>query len=141
MTPSRKRRGAETQRAVATYMAAHGWPYATDAGAGRNGSDILGVPGLAIEVKARRDLNLTAWLRQASAENGLPIVIHRPDGFGPGAIADWPVTFRLADAVELLRDAGYESEPDQDHRTHRGELAHNCRLCRADQLAAEEPTR
>lgn len=120
-------------------MAEHGWPYATDAGAGRNGSDILGVPGLAVEVKARRDLNLTAWLRQASAEKGLPIVIHRPDGFGPGAIADWPVTFRLADAVKLLRAAGYGDRHAPRCHTHRGEPAHNCALCRADQLA-EEPT-
>lgn len=109
----RRRRGAETQRAVATYLAGNGWPYASDAGAGRAGNDILGVPGLAIEVKARRDLDLPAWLRQASRDHtgGLPLVVHRPDGMGPAAVAEWPVTLRLADAVTLLRAAGYGNPP------------------------------
>ena len=57
MTDSRKRRGAETQTAAAKWFQGHGWPYAESAGAGRTGSDITGVPGLAIEVKARRDLD------------------------------------------------------------------------------------
>ena len=108
---SRKRRAADTQRAVANYLAQRGWPYATDAGAGRQGEDILGVPGLAIEVKARRDLNLTAWLKQANNGRGLPIVIHRPDGYGPASIDSWPATLRLDELVKLLRDAGYGDQP------------------------------
>lgn len=108
----RKQRGAETQRAIATYLTQHGWPYATDTGAGRFGPDILGVPGLAIEVKARRDLNLTSWLKQAAGQPGLPIVVHRPDGMGPTSIEDWPATLRLADLVKLLRAAGYGDPPD-----------------------------
>lgn len=104
---TRKARAAETQRCVAGYLAGNGWPYATDAGAGRQGSDILGTPGLAIEVKGRRDYSPLAWLRQASNGTGLPLVVHRPDGMGPASIADWPVTLRLRDAVALLRAAGY----------------------------------
>ena len=107
-SPTRKRRGAETQRVVALYMAAHGWPYASDAGAGRSGSDILGVPGLAIEVKARADFSPLAWMRQAASGGpGLPLVVHRPNGVGPACVADWPVTLRLEDVVTLLRAAGY----------------------------------
>jgi hypothetical protein len=104
---TRRARGAETQRLVAAQFAATHWPYATDAGAGRNGADILGVPGLSVEVKARRDLDLPAWLRQAAALPGLPLVVHRPDGAGPKSIDSWPCTFRFADAIELLHDAGY----------------------------------
>jgi len=109
MTNSRKARGAETQRLVVSYMQEHGWPWATDAGAGRSGSDILNTPGLKIEVKARRDLNLPAWLRQASAApgQGLSLVVQRPDGFGPAKIEDWPMIFRLGDGIILLRQAGY----------------------------------
>lgn len=110
-TASRKRRGAETQAVVAGYLAGNGWPYATDAGAGRQGSDILGVPGLAIEVKARRDFSPLAWIRQAGGGVGLPLVVHRPDGMGPASIADWPVTLRLEDMVKLLRTAGYGDPP------------------------------
>lgn len=116
MTAHRRRRGAETQRTVAAYLAGHGWPYATDAGAGRSGVDVLGTPGLSWEVKARRSLDLLAWLRQASREDGaLPLVCHRPDGMGPASVADWPVTMRLADIVWLLREAGYgEPNPEPD---------------------------
>lgn len=109
----RKRRGAETQRAVAGYLAGHGFPHATDAGAGRSGVDILGTVGLSWEVKARRNLDLLAWLRQASKQDGLPLVAHRPDGMGPATVADWPVTMRLADIVWLLREAGY-GDPNED---------------------------
>lgn len=104
---SRKARGMATQRAVAAYLAINGWPYATDAGAGRNGCDILGVPGLSIEVKARRDFSPLAWLRQASCSAGVPIVVHRPDGMGLASLHDWPAIMRLADLVEVLRGAGF----------------------------------
>ena len=113
----RKTRGAETQRAVAAYLATNGWPYATDAGAGRPGKDILGTPGLSIEVKARRDYDPLAWLRQAATSPGLPIVIHRPDGMGPATVANWPVTMRLADVVGLLRAAGYGNPTDEGKET------------------------
>jgi hypothetical protein len=106
-SPHRKRRGAETQRTVAAYLAEHGWPHATDAGAGRPGQDVLGVAGLAIEIKGRRDLRPLEWVRQAAKTPGLPLCVFRPDGIGPAAIADWPVLLRLADIVELLHAAGY----------------------------------
>lgn len=112
MTAHRRARGAETQRTVAAYFAAHGWPYCTDAGAGRQGSDLLGVPGLAVEIKARRAFQPLAWVRQADNGTGLPLVVHRPDGMGPASIADWPVTLRLSDAVALLRAAGYGGEAE-----------------------------
>lgn len=107
VSATRKRRGAATQQAVADYMAANGWPFACSAGAGRSGSDILNVPGLCVEVKARRDFAPLAWLRQASRSTGLPLCVHRPDGMGVMSVDDWPVTMRLSDAVELLRAAGY----------------------------------
>ena len=104
---SRKKRGAETQEAVARWLREHGWPFAESAGAGRPGIDITGTPGLAVEVKARREFSPLAWVRQASTRPGLPFVVHRPDGLGPARVADWPVTMRLADFTLLLRDAGY----------------------------------
>jgi hypothetical protein len=110
-TASRKRRGSETQATVAQWFAANGWPYAESAGAGRTGSDITGIPGLACEVKARRALNIPAWLRQAANGHGLPFVVHRPDGMGPAVIGKWPVTMRLEDFTRLLHDAGYGDQP------------------------------
>jgi hypothetical protein len=92
----------ETQNAVARYFRENGWPYAESAGSGRPGVDILGMPGLACEVKGRRDLNLGAWLRQAEGYPGLPFVVHRPDGVGLTRVELWPTTFRLKDATILL---------------------------------------
>lgn len=111
-TQSRKRRGAVTQQTAADWFAANGWPYAESAGAGRQGSDITGLPGLACEVKARRGFSPLAWIRQAQAGRGLPFVIHRPDGMGPATVADWPVTLRLGDFTGLLRAAGYGDPQD-----------------------------
>ena len=106
---ARKARGAATQRIVAEWFRDRGWPYAIDAGAGRQGRDILNMVGLAPEVKARREYSPTAWLRQAEANaaGDLPFVVHRPDGMGPATVHDWPVTIRLADFTDLLREAGY----------------------------------
>ena len=35
-----------TQKLVAEYLAAHGWPFAESTGAARQGSDITGTPDL-----------------------------------------------------------------------------------------------
>jgi hypothetical protein len=115
-TPTRKRRGAASQSIVASYLVANGFPYATDAGAGRNGVDILGTAGLSWEVKARRGFSPLAWIRQAAGSPGLPLVVLRPDGMGPASIADWPVTLRLSDVVSLLRAAGYGDPEVGDER-------------------------
>jgi hypothetical protein len=109
---SAKRYGAQTQAAAAAYFAANGWPYATDVGAGRNGSDILNVPGLAVEVKGRADFAPLAWLRQAkTGAPGLPLCIVRPKGMGVASVADWLMMLRVGDGVELLRAAGYGDPP------------------------------
>jgi hypothetical protein len=107
---SRKQRGHDTQRIVAEYLRGHGFPHAESAGAGRQGSDVTGCLGLDIEVKARRDLNLPGMMRQLAdrtVDGVLGVGVVRGDGQGPATIEDWPVVLRLADAVLLLRAAGY----------------------------------
>lgn len=104
---SRKHRGNATQTHVARWFAAHGWPFAESTGAGRTGSDITGVPGLAIEVKARRGFSPLAWIRQASASKGLPFVVFRCDGQGPASVGEWPVLLTLAELTQLLQLAGF----------------------------------
>lgn len=105
----RRRRGAESQNAVAAHLKSAGFRYAESAGAGRNGRDVLGTPGIAVEVKARRDWSPMAWTKQAAAtaDGDLPIVVARPDGFGPAHIDDWPAILRFSDLLRLLREAGY----------------------------------
>lgn len=64
---SRKSRGLETQALIAKRWRESGlYPYATDAGSGRSGVDILNTgDGLAVEVKAKEHVSLMAGIRQA----------------------------------------------------------------------------
>lgn len=117
---SRKHRGYRTQRVVAEFFQRHGWPFAESTGAGRTGSDLTGMPGLAPEIKARSDLQPLAWLKQAEANDGLPFVIFRPNGMGETTVGKWGVMLRLEVFTDLLRSAGYgtpdeNSEGPNDH--------------------------
>jgi hypothetical protein len=110
LSQHRKHRGYATQRLVAQYLAAHGWPYAESTGAGRTGTDITGTPGIDWEVKARRNLNLIALIdqmRERQVPFSIPIAVVRPDGRGPATIDDWPAILPLSDLCDLLREAGY----------------------------------
>jgi len=110
---SRKHRGYASQRLVAEWFQANGFPFAESTGAGRSGVDVTGMPGVALEIKARRELNLTGFLKQAVSqrEHGLPAAIVRPDGFGPARIGEWAAILTLEDYTTLLRQAGY-GNPD-----------------------------
>lgn len=107
----RKHRGYASQRIVADRFKEAGWIYAEPTGAGRQGTDILGVLGVDIEVKARRGLDLTGALNQQEERIGvdsiLPVTIIRPDGYGPARIDDWPAALKLKNLIQLLKDADY----------------------------------
>lgn len=108
MTDTRKRRGADTQHIAARWFQARGWPFAESTGAGRTGSDLTGMPGLAPEIKARTGFSPLAWIRQARAGGtGLPFVILRCNGQGEAAAGEWPVMLRLEQFTTLLQAAGY----------------------------------
>ena len=113
---SRKYRGYKTQDLVAQYFKSRGWPFATSAGAGRSGTDVLGVPGIGIEVKARSGFDPKAWIRQARGHGyDVSLVTFRPNGMGPATIEEWPVLLTLGELVTILRAAGYGyTEPDGD---------------------------
>ena len=115
MSQHRKHRGYRTQKVVAEWFAARGWPYAEPTGASRQGADITGTPDISVEVKARRDLNPLEWIRQAeSCANGrLPFVVFRPDGAGEATTPAWPCLIRLADLTALPRAAGYGDSPNR----------------------------
>src|SRR5690348_3959728 len=108
MTNHRKARGMRTQLLVANHLRSNGWPHATSAGAGRTGSDVLETPDIAVEVKARADLNPVGWLKQAAAaaDGRLPLVVFRPNGVGERP-SDYIAFMRFGDLVGLLREAGY----------------------------------
>lgn len=110
MSQHRKHRGYRSQRVVAERFAAHGFPHAEPVGAGRAGTDIVGLVGIDVEVKARRGLNITALMKQLNeraADGVLGVGVIRPDGMGETTVGMWPAVICLDDLIALLRAAGY----------------------------------
>lgn len=103
-----------SQLVVALWYRANGWGNAESAGSGRPGIDVLGMPALAPEVKARRAFSPLAWLKQAAKAAGtsLPFVVIRFDGQGEESVARWGVLMTLEDHTRLLRQAGY-GDPEE----------------------------
>ena len=105
-------RGNALQNALATYLRAW-WPHAESAGAGRNGRDVLGTPGVAFEVKTaddfKRDFKPTIWVKQAKANAAgeVPVVVYFPRGVGEAhtgqALAILPLDWmmRLLEGAEI----------------------------------------
>lgn len=112
---NRKGRGYATQVLAAEWFRHRGFPYCTDTGPGRQGRDLLNLTGLAAEIKARKDFEPLAWIKQATSNAGhdLPFVLLRCNGQGPAAIAEWPVLLRLGDFTDLIRAAGY-GDPEEE---------------------------
>lgn len=111
VTSHRIARGYESQRIVAEYFREHGFPYAQPAGSGRSGTDITGLIGVDVEVKARRGIQVSAamkQLRERAQEGLLPVAVLRLDGQGPSHIDDWPAIVPLSVLLDLLRAAGYD---------------------------------
>jgi hypothetical protein len=90
MANHRKHRGYRTQKVIAEYLK-QWWAYADTAGAGRQGEDILNIPTVSIEVKARSDFQPLAWIKQAEANSNhkLPLVIMRCNGQGEDVGNTW----------------------------------------------------
>jgi hypothetical protein len=107
---SRKVRGRETEKLVCQYFLNNGFEGAHVTSAAASGSDILGIKGLDVEVKARRGfqpLAAMAQLRARAKETGLGVAIMRMDSQGPSNMDDWVGIIRLADLVYLLKASGY----------------------------------
>jgi hypothetical protein len=111
----RKHRGYRTQKCVAEYLKKW-FPYADSAGAGRQGSDITGVP-FDIEVKARSAFQPKEWLDQTRkrADGKLSIVVMRFNGQGEDA-GEYGAMLRFSDLVQLLNQLNYpdmKTEPSR----------------------------
>ena len=86
-------RGIRLQNALAAYLR-QWWPAAESAGSGRNGSDVIGTPGIMWECKTatdfKRDFKPTQWVEQSrmharlSELDGIPVpvVVYYPAGVG-----------------------------------------------------------
>lgn len=104
----RRARARATQKIAAEYCAGHGFPAAESSAASLPGTDILGMPGVDVEVKAARDGDRLAALRQSHKRPGdFHLVVERPDGYGPERVSEWPCALTFGEALRLLRLAGY----------------------------------
>jgi len=106
---SRKHRGYRSQKVFAEYIRPT-FPYAEPTGAGRQGRDILGTPGVYFELKARTGFNPLAALKQLEKENesdDLNVAVLRMNGQGEANIGEWVTCIRVDTLVRLLVEAGY----------------------------------
>ena len=110
MANHRKHRGYRTQKVIADYLKTW-FPYADTAGAGRQGEDILNIPTVSIEVKARSDFQPLAWIKQAEANSNqkLPLVIMRCNGQGEDA-GEYLAFMRVKDLMPILHQAAPSDE-------------------------------
>lgn len=117
-------RGNVLQNALARYLTSW-WPHAESAGAGRNGSDVLGTPGVVWECKTaydfKRDFRPAAWIKQAAGHaeecdctqpqpcthSQIPLVVYFPAGIGEANTGNALAIVPLHVQVQLLREAGY----------------------------------
>lgn len=115
-------RGNVLQNALARYLTAW-WPHAESAGTGRNGSDVLGTPGVVWECKTaydfKRDFRPAQWIAQAQqhaarineltdpVDASVPIVVYYPPGIGEANTGNALAIVPLHVQVQLLREAGY----------------------------------
>jgi hypothetical protein len=110
MANHRKHRGYRTQKVIADYLKTW-FPYADTAGAGRQGEDILNVPTMSIEVKARADFQPLAWIKQADTNAGgkLPMVIMRCNGQGED-VGEYLAFVKVKHIMPILADLVPTSE-------------------------------
>lgn len=106
-------RGNDLQNQLAKYLRAW-WPHAESAGAGRNGTDVLGTPGVAWENKTaidfKRDFRPLAWVAQArmnSRAQDVPVVVYWPRGVGARSADQAMAILPLDQLMKLLEDSGH----------------------------------
>ena len=111
-------RGRALQNALAAYLT-RWWPHAESAGAGRQGSDVLGTPGVVWECKTARnfkaDFRPVAWVAQSmrhmamqGARNpSLPVTVYYPNGVGEAKTEHALAIVPLHVLMHVLEEAGY----------------------------------
>lgn len=111
MTQARRRRGRDTELIFAEYLKTQGWKYAEATSSSAAGTDITGVIGIDWELKAKKDFDPKAAMRQQSKrldDGMIGISVLRQNGQGEADIENWPAVMPLKTVIKLLKQAGYE---------------------------------
>lgn len=112
MTNRSKAKGTAAESAIAAYLTAQGWPHVerrTLNGSADRG-DIAGIPGLVIESKSVKTINLAQFVDEANKErdnDGADLGVAWVKRRGKGSPADWYVVMDGETFAGLLRAAGY----------------------------------
>ena len=119
-----RNRGLDLQNGLARYLRQF-WPGAESAGAGRPGTDVLGVVGVVFENKTADRFEPLAFVRQAQehgkrsnrrkpgtvlcseADEAIPVVVYWPRGVGEANAGNTLAIVPLKVMVGLLKEAGY----------------------------------
>jgi hypothetical protein len=105
-------RGNRAPHWVAAYLAPW-WPDAEPTPNGRPGRDILGTPGVAIEIKTGAEWR-AKWIKQAAgyaADGEVPLLLYLPPRLGEQHVADAMAIMPLRLIMPLLVAAGYAPAP------------------------------
>jgi len=111
-------RGNRLQNALADYLG-RWWPNAESAGAGRNGTDVLGTPGVVWECKTasdfKRDFRPAAWVAQSKAHaragDAVHVVTYFPPGVGQLGTGHALAIMPMHVLMHVLTEAGYAPRP------------------------------
>lgn len=123
-------RGNVLQNALAAYLR-QWWEHAESAGAGRQGNDVPGTPGVVWECKTaadfKRDFRPSAWVEQSKGHAGLhdlatsmghttdvPVVVYFPPGIGEQNTANALAIVPMHVLMRLLTEAKYTPERVED---------------------------
>lgn len=99
MAKMSREKGKRGEREFAAYLREHG--YAAKRGVqyhgGPDSPDVIGLPGVHIEVKRTEQLRLYDWLDQARNDAGpqIPLIAHRKNGKG------WVAIMPMDDFIRL----------------------------------------
>jgi hypothetical protein len=106
-------RGNALQNALARYLT-RWWEHAESAGAGRNGTDVIGTPGVSWEAKTafdfKRDFRPAAWVRQSIGHGDhVSVVVYFPPGIGADRVDHAMAIMPMHMLMQVLTEAGYTS--------------------------------
>jgi hypothetical protein len=107
-------RGNRLQNALAAYLR-HWWKHAESAGAGRQGNDVPGTPGVVWEAKTasdfKRDFRPAQWVKQSQGHTALgadvPVVVYFPPGIGAANTEHAMAIMPMHVLMRLLTEAQY----------------------------------
>ena len=102
MSKASQRKGAQGERELAKLLEAEGYPMERGGPCFGTVPDLVGLPGIHVEVKRVEKLNVSEAMRQAERDadrflDGAPAVFHRRNR------EPWLVTMRLADWPALYK--------------------------------------